>query len=328
MKKNAYFYLVAFTTILAFVVVLLGAYTRLKGAGLGCPDWPGCYGHITVPTSQTALAFADKAYPTQPVEADKAWIEMVHRYFAGSLALLTIIIAGIGFFRRKNYHLPIVLPILLFGLIFFQAALGAWTVTLKLMPMVVMGHLLGGFTLFSLLLLTSMIVKENKREKSASFSPGFKTVVFFGFVIVCFQVALGAWTSTNYAALVCPGFPLCHGMSMPVWDIKQAFQWWKPFEDVSYEGKMTIQMFHRIGGVLTILYLFILTLVTLRLKKATGLRSLMCLIISLVTLQFILGILNVALLLPLPIAVMHNGVACLLMGSMLTLTYWVIQKRQ
>ncbi len=144
--------LVRVSLVFTVIVIAMGAYTRLADAGLGCPDWPGCYGQLTVPSSKVAVEVANTLYPERAVEPYKAWLEMIHRYLAGGLGLMVFAITTIGL-SKKRRELGIALPISLSLVIVFQAALGMWTVTLKLMPIVVMGHLLGGFTMFSLLFL-------------------------------------------------------------------------------------------------------------------------------------------------------------------------------
>lgn len=146
--------------LLAFTVVLLGAYTRLVDAGLGCPDWPGCYGFLTVPEAHHEIQIATEAFPHTPVEAEKAWPEMIHRYFAGSLGLLVAVLAIIGFVNRHKNEQPLVLSFALLGIIIFQATLGMWTVTMGLLPIIVMGHLLGGFITLTLLLLLFLNIRH------------------------------------------------------------------------------------------------------------------------------------------------------------------------
>lgn len=150
------FRLALFATLLALIVVLLGAYTRLTHAGLGCPDWPGCYGFISVPKSEAQLAHAELHYPDTPVEADKGWNEMTHRYFAGTLGLLIVLLAARAWTHRHHPGQPLKLPLFLLAVVFAQAAFGMWTVTLKLWPQVVTGHLLGGFATLSLLFLLTL----------------------------------------------------------------------------------------------------------------------------------------------------------------------------
>ena len=157
--------LTLFSIFLAAVVIILGAYTRLTDAGLGCPDWPGCYGNLTVPLSEEKVAQANAAFPERPVEAFKAWNEMIHRYFAGTLGLCVLAIAIIAI-RQRDKGTPVKLPLLLLGLIIFQAALGMWTVTLNLLPVVVMGHLLGGFSVLSCLFILYLRLRNTAGDAS------------------------------------------------------------------------------------------------------------------------------------------------------------------
>ena len=152
--------LAVFATLLALLVVLLGAYTRLTHAGLGCPDWPGCYGFISVPKTDAQLAHAEVHFPEHPVEAAKGWAEMVHRYFAGTLALVIAWLALQAVRRHARDGQPYRLPVLLLAVVFAQAAFGMWTVTLKLWPQVVTAHLLGGFTTFSAFSLDTLKLVE------------------------------------------------------------------------------------------------------------------------------------------------------------------------
>ena len=201
MQHRASYQLVTVAFVLAFFVILLGAYTRLTDAGLGCPDWPGCYGHFivdnqTLSTNQSA----------------KAWTEMLHRYAAGTLGTLIIILFGISLFQRKQNNHPIIIPFFLVTLLIFQALLGMWTVTLKLHPLVVMAHLVGGLILLNLLWCLRLQLK-NPRQK-IYFPQLSRKINFFAalsLVILIFQITLGVWVSANYAGLSCIGFPWCNG---------------------------------------------------------------------------------------------------------------------
>lgn len=148
--------LALFATLLTVVVVLLGAYTRLTHAGLGCPDWPGCYGFLGVPMSEHKQAIAEARFPDAPVEVAKGWYEMIHRYFAGSLGLVILVIAVQAVRRRAEPTQPLKLPLAILALVILQGAFGMWTVTLQLWPQVVTAHLLGGFATLSLLTLLTL----------------------------------------------------------------------------------------------------------------------------------------------------------------------------
>lgn len=325
---KAYFRLAFLATCLAFVVVILGAFTRLSDAGLGCPDWPGCYGQLSVPHTQSALHKAAQNYPSIPVEQKKAWAEMVHRYFAGSLGLIILILAIWALVRRRKYKTQaVILPLCLVGLAIFQAALGMWTVTWKLLPLVVMGHLLGGLAILGLLWWLCLNNTRPQVEKGSLSKLLF--ISLLGLIIIILQIFLGGWTSSNYAAIICPDFPYCHGQLFPAMDIKQAFNFFSPI-GANYQGgaltapaRVAIQMFHRYGGAITGLYLGILAWYLMFFRRAAYFRSLGWLIFILLITQICLGMLNVLWHLPLAIAVAHNGTAALLLLSMITLVHKV-----
>ena len=307
--------------VLAFTVVLLGTYTRLVDAGLGCPDWPGCYGFLTVPEELHEIEAATEAFPHAPVEADKAWPEMIHRYFAGSLGLLVAALAVLGFVNREKKEQPLVLSFALLGIIIFQAALGMWTVTMGLLPIIVMGHLLGGFITLTLLLILFLNIKHGNPIAWAS---PVRTAALFGVMIVFIQIVLGGWTSANYAAIICEDFPTCQGAMIPPLDFSGAFT-------VSTDGvssylgghldnasRVTIQWMHRLGALITTLYL---TFLIVKLFVSGWSKFALWLSAVLVA-QISLGISNVVLSLPLSVAVAHNGVAVLLLMSLETLVHY------
>jgi cytochrome c oxidase assembly protein subunit 15 len=318
----AYRSFIVFTCFLAFAVIVLGAYTRLADAGLGCPDWPGCYGQLTVPES--AEVVTNKAYLDQrPLEPHKGWKEMVHRYFAGTLGLAILFIAIWSWVRRRgDPDQPVWLPSFLLLLVIFQAALGMWTVTLLLKPVVVMAHLLGGFATFSLLVLLALRVRRRRPVTGAGQWRGAAAV---GLLILVAQIALGGWTSSNYAALACLDFPTCQGSWTPEMDFDEAFVMWRGL-GVNYEygvlehpARTAIHVTHRIGALVTLLYLGWLVLALLR--SGGGLRGAAVLIGGLLLLQLGLGIGNVLLHLPLGVATAHNGVAALLLISLVYLNF-------
>ena len=307
--------------VLAFTVVLLGTYTRLVDAGLGCPDWPGCYGFLTVPEELHEIEAATEAFPHAPVEADKAWPEMIHRYFAGSLGLLVAALAVLGFVNREKKEQPLVLSFALLGIIIFQAALGMWTVTMGLLPIIVMGHLLGGFITLTLLLILFLNIKHGNPIAWAS---PVRTAALFGVIIVFIQIVLGGWTSANYAAIICEDFPTCQGAMIPPLDFSGAFT-------VSTDGvssylgghldnasRVTIQWMHRLGALITTLYL---TFLIVKLFVSGWSKFALWLSAVLIA-QISLGISNVVLSLPLSVAVAHNGVAVLLLMSLATLAHY------
>ncbi|MEM6510054.1 MAG: COX15/CtaA family protein, partial [Pseudomonadota bacterium] len=208
MYKN-YKYLVLITVFFSILVVGLGAYTRLSDAGLGCPDWPGCYGFLTVPKHETALLHVEQNYPDMMFEAAKAWKEMIHRYFAGALGLLILALFVFAWLKRQYPNTPVKLPLALLLLVVFQAVLGMWTVTMNLQPLVVMGHLLGGFSILSLLFLLYLRLKTDPVASSDSGAKPYYRLALVGLVVLILQIALGGWLAANYAAPHCNGLPLC-----------------------------------------------------------------------------------------------------------------------
>lgn len=263
----SYHRFVVLACLLAFSVVVLGAYTRLADAGLGCPDWPGCYGKLLVPES--AAQVDQKHYLEQrALEPDKGWKEMVHRYFAGTLGLLILVIAIWSWVRRRSdWHQPVWLPTFLVGLVIFQALLGMWTVTLLLKPVVVMAHLLGGFATFSLL---GLLAFRSARKSPSYLAQNLRGWAAAGLVILTCQIALGGWTSSNYAALACTDFPTCQDSWWPPMDFGEGFVLWRGL-GVNYEygvleapARTAIHMTHRIGALVTLLYLGLLVLMALR----------------------------------------------------------------
>jgi cytochrome c oxidase assembly protein subunit 15 len=326
-----YYRLAVIALLLSLGVVMLGAYTRLSDAGLGCPDWPGCYGKMVLPQSQPALTQAQKAFPNLPIVPKKAWKEMIHRYFAGTLGTLIMVLVVLALVRKVRYaEQPLFVPLLLLGMMIFQAVLGMWTVTWKVLPLVVMSHMLGGVTIAALLcwLVLSLRLNPHQNNHLASLRPW----AILAIILVMAQIFLGAWTSTNYSALVCPTFPFCHGTLFPNMEWKSAFDLISPVGP-NYEGgrlaldtRVTIQMAHRYGALITGLYLLPLSFALIFVRRFAALRTIGLTILALFCLQFLLGVMNVVWTLPMWNAVMHNGVAALLLLSVVTLTYRLFGK--
>ncbi|HBI21525.1 MAG TPA: cytochrome B [Legionella sp.] len=310
--------------ILAFLVVMLGAFTRLTDAGLGCPDWPGCYGRLVLPSGLIDLTQAQNQYPEIPIESGKAWTEMAHRYAAGTLGLLILGMA-LYVFRLvgQRRRVPWVLPSVLLLLVLFQAALGMWTVTLKLLPVVVMGHLLGGILIFACLCYFWWQLSPFQ----GMCMPRWRAWINVGILIVFCQIALGGWVSSNYAGIACIGFPRCNGQWLPTLYFAKAFDVFSSI-GANYQGgvldneiRVTIQWIHRIGAYITAVYVLMLSGFLLWCAKSCALRCVAGLALLLVMLQLTFGIINVIYLLPLWAAVAHNGLAALLLASMVSLRY-------
>lgn len=328
MQSKWLLYTVSITVVLALCVVMLGAYTRLTNAGLGCPDWPGCYGHMVLPAGDKAFNSAQRQFPDSPIEVKKAWTEMTHRYLAGTLALL-IFVTGFALIarhfkdRESMTRIPLQLPITLMVLVIFQAALGMWTVTMKLLPVVVMGHLLGGILVFSLL---SRLRLQMSEVKPANL-PSWRLWVGLAVVILFCQIALGGWVSANYAGIACVGFPQCNGLWMPRLHLSEGFNLFSP-AGVNYQGgaldtdaRVSIQFIHRIGAIITAGYIISLSTLLLRRVTNRAMRTVVWTALLLVVTQFLLGVMNVMYLLPIKIAVAHNGVAAMLMATILMMLY-------
>lgn len=289
---------------------MLGAYTRLTHAGLGCPDWPGCYGNLIVAEGT--------------VESTKAWTEMMHRYIAGTLGLLVLGLCISTYLtpRLHRFRLHTTVMVLL---IIFQALLGMWTVTLKLHPTIVMSHLMGGMTLTALLWWLYLRIHSVPQPKPPfSWSRLLMSAALaLALVLVVLQIMLGGWTSSNYAALACTEFPGCQGSLWPDMVWREAFSLLPPL-DHDYEGgwlehpaRITIHMMHRLGALILSVYLSALTLTIMICVPA--LRRVATITLAILCVQLALGISNIMFFLPLHVAVMHNGCALLLLLAVLTL---------
>jgi heme a synthase len=323
----AYRRLVWATACLAFVVVVVGAYVRLMDAGLGCPDWPGCYGELTPAHAQSAI---DKAVEAQggehgPVSVRKAWKEMVHRYLAGTLGLAILAITLASWRPRVRIVQSPALPTALLALVIFQAALGMWTVTLLLKPVIVTLHLLGGMTTLALLVwLALRQLERGALADSAARADRLRPWTLVALGVVVAQIALGAWVSSNYAALACVDFPKCHGTWLPEMDFRHGFQLVRDLgrtaagDHLAYEALTAIHWSHRIGALITLLYTGAVALVLLR---TNGMARYGSLLAAVLVIQIVLGIANVLAGLPLALAVAHNAVAAVLLATLVMINF-------
>jgi cytochrome c oxidase assembly protein subunit 15 len=312
--------------VLTLGVVSLGAYVRLSDAGLGCPDWPGCYGKLTPHHAADAINAELAERPQGPVSHAKAWKEMVHRYAAGTLGLLVLGIAVLGWRGRRETAGGPGLPVFLLALIVFQALLGMWTVTQLLKPLVVTSHLLGGMATLSLLLL--LWLRERGQASHVYFArvDHLRASATLGLALVIAQIALGGWVSSNYAALACTDFPLCQGVWMPSMDFEHSFTLHRELGETATGDLLpmaaltAIHWVHRVMALIVTLYLGWLML---RLLRTPGYAGMGVVIGGLLVLQVALGIGNVLLSLPLALAVAHNGGAALLLASLVWLNHRV-----
>ena len=311
---------------LAFVVIALGAWTRLVDAGLGCPDWPGCYGFVVFPTNEAEIALAEARYPTFPYDINKAIPEVVHRYFAAALGFLAIIMVYYSFKQNENKNIRRwTIGLLIF--ICCQGLFGYLTVSLLLLPIIVTAHLFGGFTTLTLFFLIFLMSgKFDILEKMAI--PKLKTVAGIALAVLLFQIFLGVWTSTNYASLACADFPTCQGTYMPEMDFKNGFNLNQEvgpnylYGLLDNPSRVAIHYSHRVSAIL-VAVVFLILISKLWFSNAAPLASTIG--ILLLT-QISLGIINVVYVLPLYVAIAHNLVAALLLLAIFTVNYLAWKK--
>ena len=323
-SNTMYRKLVFFAAFLAFGVIVLGAYVRLSDAGLGCPDWPGCYGEITPAHAAEDIAAAVATQPYGPVTLPKAWKEMVHRYFAGSLGLIILAVAGMAWRKRAQLKQSPALPLALIVVVVFQGLLGMWTVTRLLKPAIVTAHLLGGLTLLALL--TWLALRQLRWADGVGIMGSRLTrwLAGVGVAVLGVQIALGGWASTNYAALACGDFPLCQGSLLPKMDFHDAFHIVRELGMTVQGGVLTIEALtaihwtHRLGALTT---LIVLGFLVCRLVAEPGTRTLGNVLASVLVLQVLLGIGNIYLGLPLLLAVGHNAGAALLLVVLVSVNF-------
>jgi len=308
---------------LTFLVVVVGAYVRLQDAGLGCPDWPGCYGHLVgVPQSTEEIARAEQGFPQRPVEGHKAWKEMFHRYIAGALGVLLLVIMVEAWRRRRALDQSPWLATGIVALVGVQATLGMWTVTMLLKPVIVTLHLLGGMT--TLALMCWLALRQLAWSPAPSGVRHLRPWAVLGLAILLCQIALGGWVSTNYAALVCRDFPTCHGAWLPDMDFAHGFHLLRELgmtaagAPLSLDALTAIHWTHRVGAVVILLYLGAFAVA---LTRTAGVARLGAALAVLLVLQVSLGAANVVLTLPLPVAVAHNAVAAALLVMMVMINF-------
>jgi len=306
------------TAFLTLDLIMFGAFTRLTDSGLGCPDWPGCYGHANPLSAGEAIRAAETAQPTGPVTMTKAWIEMLHRYFAMAVGFLIIVLMAMCWRRwlrtRDPAHAPWLATFTLFA-VCLQGAFGAWTVTMKLQPAIVTTHLLGGVGLLALLVWLAM-----REEVAPALGAGARTLrplAVGAFALLTVQIALGGWVSTNYAVMACPDFPLCHGQWLPQMDFANGFTVWRDLGEtgdgapIPFQALVAIHWVHRNFAYVVIAVLAVLAW---RAWHVAGLSVLARALAVLLAVQFLTGLSNVVLQWPLLLAVLHNGGAAILVG--------------
>ncbi|HEX7813329.1 MAG TPA: COX15/CtaA family protein [Burkholderiales bacterium] len=321
--------LVISTTVVTLVLVMLGAYVRLTNAGLGCPDWPGCYGKFSPGFAAEQISAAEAEAPAGPVSLPKAWKEMVHRYLASLVGVMILAIAyqALRGARRRDAGpgAKIGLPLALVLLVVLQGLFGKWTVTLLLKPVIVTLHLLGGMALVALLAWLSARLLE-LRAGPPSMLRGIRPWALSALIVLVLQIVLGGWVSTNYAALACTDFPTCHGRWLPPMDFDHGFHFLRELgmtaqgEPLSNDALNAIHWAHRVGAVVTCIIVGWTGLRSLRIRDLHGYATAL---LGLLALQVALGITNILASLPLPAAVAHNGVAALLLMTLVMLNFAV-----
>lgn len=317
-----------FGTALALVIVVLGAWVRLNAAGLGCPDWPGCYGHISAAEAAENLDSAQARYPNREFEYAKAAKEMLHRYFASGLGLLCIVLAALALANRRDANQPVFLPLLLLGLVILQGLLGMWTVTLLLKPLIVTLHLLGGLATLSLLAWLGMRTDRTTRPTAER---GLRRLALAALLVLSVQIFLGGWTSSNYSAVACPDFPTCQNSYWPDMDVEEAFVLWRGL-GIDYEGgvlnhpaRVAIHFVHRLGAVVTALFLGFVAWQAWRRAQTRAVQLAGIGVAVALLAQLVLGPLMVVEGFPLSLATAHNAVAALLLLAVVRLnrTVWI-----
>jgi cytochrome c oxidase assembly protein subunit 15 len=331
MKLTLFRRLCLVAALVALCVVVLGAWVRLGDAGLGCPDWPGCYGHLTVGQAVENADVANAAFPERPLEPEKALKEMIHRYVASGLGLLIIAIAVIAWLNRRDPAQPMRLPGFLVALVVFQGLLGMWTVTLLVKPFIVTAHLVGGLTTMALLWWLALRVDRTTRPSGER---NLRSLAVLGLVVLAIQILLGGWTSTNYSALACPDFPTCQNSFWPDMDFKNAFVLWRGL-GIDYEGgvldhpaRVAIHYTHRLWGIVTAITLGFVAWRAIRTGQSRAVRTAGTVLAVLLVAQWTIGPVMVLKALPLELATAHNAVAALLVLSVVALLrfLWVPQR--
>ena len=311
---------------LAFVVIALGAWTRLVDAGLGCPDWPGCYGFVVFPINESDIAMAESLYPEFPYDINKAIPEVVHRYFAAALGFFAILLVYLSFKQKENKKIRLwAIGLLIF--ICCQGLFGYLTVSLKLLPIIVTGHLFGGFTTLTLFFYI-YLMSGNFQILDKMKIPNLKFIAGLAFFILIIQIFLGVWTSTNYASLACADFPTCQGSYLPEMDFKNGFNLNQEvgpnylYGLLDNPSRVAVHYSHRVSALL-LTFIFLILMSKLWFSNAAPLAS--TLGVLLLT-QISLGIINVVYVLPLYVAIAHNLVAATLLLTVFTVNYLAWKK--
>lgn len=320
--------LTLFTLFLTFDLVMFGAFTRLTDSGLGCPDWPGCYGYTSPLGAKSHIDAAQSAMPSGPVTVGKAWIEMIHRYLATGVGVLILVLAVTSWLGKTREGSSRMIspwwPTLTLFWVCMQGAFGALTVTMKLFPAIVTLHLLGGLSLLALL--TAQVVRSAQAQGNAVstlVTPGVRRLMWATLALLLLQVILGGWVSTNYAVLACSDFPKCQNSWWPVMNFSQGFEFWRELgmtadgEAISFAALTAIHYVHR---SMALVVLVVFGLLAWQLNRLPTLRTHSRWLAGLISLQLVTGLSNVVLGWPLVAAVLHTGGA----GALVIVMTWLL----
>lgn len=321
--RNKYRKLVWITAFLTLDLIMFGSFTRLTDSGLGCPDWPGCYGTSNPFHARDDIHAAQAAMPSGPVTWMKAWIEMTHRYFALALGVLIITLVVLAWVKRKELQQSPWYATAVLALVCVQGAFGAWTVTLK-QPAIVVTHLLLGMSLLAALIWLGC--KNDAPRAVDERGASLRMAAAIGLVLLVVQIALGGWVSTNYAVLACTDFPLCNGQWVPPMDFAHGFTFWRQLgktaggDFISHDALVAIHWTHRVFAVVVLSYLAWLGA---RARRIGGLGRVATVLLVVLAVQLATGLSNIVLGWPLLAAVAHNGGAAVLLLLMVRLHYLI-----
>jgi cytochrome c oxidase assembly protein subunit 15 len=313
------------TAFLTLDLIMFGSFTRLTDSGLGCPDWPGCYGHSNPVSAGEPIRAAESALPTGPVTVTKAWIEMLHRYLALGVGFMIIMLTVQAWRRARaesGHRAAAWLGTAALGWVCVQGAFGALTVTMKLQPAIVTMHLLGGVVLLALL--TWLALREDEATPADAAGRTLRPAAIEALLVVFVQIALGGWVSSNYAVLACPDVPLCQGAVVPPMDFAHGFTGWRELgrtgagELIPFQALVAIHWVHRIFALVVF---GLLGWLAARLWKRRGLARLGQLLLGLLVLQLLTGTSNILFDWPLLGAVVHSGGAALLVALLVVINH-------
>ncbi len=325
--------LAMFGMVLALIVVILGAWVRLTDAGLGCPDWPTCYGHMTPDAASKIPGQVESYSPGWVFNSGKAWREMIHRYAATGLGLVIVLITALALNYRRERPLSPFTAISLLVIVLLQGALGAFTVWWLVKPIIVLLHLIGGLTTLSLLTWiwfdlrrTTKLVLPKLGLTNIKSLHSARHAALLAIIVIAFQIMLGGWTSANYAAIACPDLPTCQNQWWPLdMNFREGFILWRGL-DTNYTGgvlensaRVAIHFTHRLGAVIATIVVLIAALLSIRAAPTALVRNASYLVISALSLQLLIGVLMVLNAFPLTLATGHNAGAALLLITILIL---------